>query len=726
MDSITIDINNCNNIVNGRLNIKKDVLNIKYGMNGTGKSTLATALEYRGKGQSLEILKAYGSGEEEQPTVTVSGELGNVLVFNEDFVNTLVFQKNTVIENAFDVFIKTSDYDTRRATLDERLKTLKVDVGNDERIIQLQSDIQKLKGKLELTAAGNSLKTTNSLKSILKKDNLFKVPTSLQKYSPLLADNELSINWIDWKTKGEPFDEKGICPFCSDKLEEQYTVEKAVFKETYKKADSQNLKTMLDLIVLFEKYLAPEKHAELMSYIKNDVAEETIKTELTFFIVEFNHMNDQLEAIQRFDSNVYRDIKDLDKHVSSLKILKTNLKFFTSLLMLELVDFLNSKIELLGMEITGLKADMGKLRTIMQNAIQTCSRDMNIFLKSAGIQYEVDIKMDDDGKTMAILQYRKEDMAFQIDEIRKHLSWGERNAFALVLFMFYALSQNPDLIVLDDPISSFDSNKKYAIIHRLFAKSQGNVSRSFYRRTVLMLTHDFEPIIDFVVVGKLAKEYVSATFIRNNSGNLGEITINNEDIKPVIQELLTHICDEEMNKVHRITSLRKYYEHHGIGNNMDAYNVLSSLIHGRGIPAMKDDKILIPVAELGNGITDINKHIPGFDYDELIRDYFSEDKLVTYYFQESNSHLKLQLFRTLMIMVPLPEIKSEDTLLNFINESYHIENDYAYYLNVLKFDMVPTYIVNFIDDCMKAKYSVFLEAAAAVADRVDSRTGSTY
>ena len=55
-----------------------------------------------------------------------------------------------------------------------------------------------------------------------------------------------------------------------------------------------------------------------------------------------------------------------------------------------------------------------------------------------------------------------------VDNIDKHLSWGEKNAFALVLFMYYAISKKAELIILDDPISSFDSNKKYAIINRLF------------------------------------------------------------------------------------------------------------------------------------------------------------------------------------------------------------------------------------------------------------------
>ncbi len=39
-------------------------------------------------------------------------------------------------------------------------------------------------------------------------------------------------------------------------------------------------------------------------------------------------------------------------------------------------------------------------------------------------------------------------------------------------------------------------------------------------------------------------------------------------------------------------------------------------------------------------------------------------------------------------MNPSRENKKEDVLVKFINESYHIENDYAYYLDMVKFETV--------------------------------------
>jgi hypothetical protein len=329
---------------------------------------------------------------------------------------------------------------------------------------------------------------------------------------------------------------------------------------------------------------------------------------------------------------------------------------------------------------------------------------INLFLESAGIQYEVSLDFNDDGKTLARLRYRKGEEKVGIENIRNHLSWGERNAFSLILFMFYALSQNPDLIVLDDPISSFDSNKKYAIIHRLFSKEKNRATKSFYKKTVLMLTHDFEPLIDFIVVGKLPIEYVCATFINNCKGTFSERAIEAKtDIRSIIHGLLLYINDDSLNMVYRVVFLRKYYEHHGIENNKDAYDVLSSLIHGRTIAADRNETKL-PVNVLKNGTKEIKKHITEFDYTQFIQNYFNEKKLVDYYFAEDKAYLKLQLFRALKQIVPFPDVEENDTLIKFINESYHIENDYAYYLDIIEFDMVPSYIIDEIDSFMKAQY----------------------
>ena len=103
------------------------------------------------------------------------------------------------------------------------------------------------------------------------------------------------------------------------------------------------------------------------------------------------------------------------------------------------------------------------------------------------------------------------------------------------MFMFDAVNDNADLIVLDDPISSFDSNKKFAVIRRMFDNRQ---EVSFRDKTVLMLTHDLQPVIDYIH-GGFFKRYglttkVTAEYIENDKGRIVSHPITDTDLLNVV------------------------------------------------------------------------------------------------------------------------------------------------------------------------------------------------
>lgn len=89
----------------------------------------------------------------------------------------------------------------------------------------------------------------------------------------------------------------------------------------------------------------------------------------------------------------------------------------------------------------------------------------------AGYNYQVNLEEDNEGNYKLKLKHN-DFVEDHITNVKLHLSYGERNTFALVLFMFEVTMNNPDLIILDDPISSLDNNKKYAIIVMLFREKK--------------------------------------------------------------------------------------------------------------------------------------------------------------------------------------------------------------------------------------------------------------
>ena len=113
----------------------------------------------------------------------------------------------------------------------------------------------------------------------------------------------------------------------------------------------------------------------------------------------------------------------------------------------------------------------------------------------------------------------------------------------------------------------------------------------------------------------------------------------------------------------------------------------------------------MPKDKVNKGIQDIQKWITNFDYDSLAVNIFTEKTIANFYFAESNNYLKMLLFRALLEICPSVKNTQDDTLIKYINESYHIENDYVYYLDMLKFETVPEFIIDKLNSYMTKKYN---------------------
>ncbi|AYE33650.1 hypothetical protein [Clostridium septicum] len=80
-------IKNCNNIDLANIEINEYELNIKYGINGTGKSTISKAIKYciENKEKLIELkpFKYLNGGEEVAPIVEGLEGINTVNIFNE-------------------------------------------------------------------------------------------------------------------------------------------------------------------------------------------------------------------------------------------------------------------------------------------------------------------------------------------------------------------------------------------------------------------------------------------------------------------------------------------------------------------------------------------------------------------------------------------------------------------------------------------------------------------
>ncbi|MFK4754782.1 AAA family ATPase [Oceanobacter antarcticus] len=275
----------------------------------------------------------------------------------------------------------------------------------------------------------------------------------------------------------------------------------------------------------------------------------------------------------------------------------------------------------------------------------------------------------------------------------QHLSFGERNAFAIVLFMYECLSRKPDLIILDDPISSFDKNKKYAILEMLFRRKADSCLKN---KTVLMLTHDVEPIID--TIKSLAHKFsnqTSASFLRLEAGQLIEYVIRKEDMQ-TFSQICKNALASDKDDVIKLIYMRRHFE---ISDDKgDAYQVLSNILHKRGRaidtrePMGADNNYpeMAP-AKFSNGCNEISGFLNGFSYPDILNRVTDINALTSLYRDSENGYEKLQIFRLLDLDI------ENSVVQKFINETYHIENEFICQLDPARFDTIPEYVISECD-----------------------------
>lgn len=705
-----VEIKNCNNINNAIINIEEGTLNIKFAINGTGKSTIAKAII--NQNGDLSFLKTFGKTE--QPTIISDISLKNVVLFDSDFINNVVFNGSNVINNAFEVFIKNEKYDEQRDIINNLLYELRQQITGNEDVKKLDNQLSILTSKINYKKEKNTIDSRGMYSSIKSDKNIYNIPTELSKFSIFLTDKDKNITWSDWKNKGKSFEKNNICPYCAEVFNDNHEQENNAFTSFYTKANVSNLSEFSQVINNSKEYISEECFTNIENCIKHDIPSADKDLIFTKFMCEVTYLKEKINDINSFDSYKIekQDMSRLSEILKDLRINYSNLDYFNNENTKQIIDSINNIIDNMLEKITDLQKEIGKINSFISSTIDKYKKEMNSFLKLAGFNYEFDIiKEGNETNTITVLKYiSNENEKIQVDNIEKHLSWGEKNAFALVLFMYYALSKNPDLIILDDPISSFDGNKKYAIINRLFS-NKGDYAESFHNKTVLMLTHDFEPIIDFGINHKPNKQ-TNICYLKNTNGTISEQKIEvKDDVLSTIKFYYKEAINESNNIISRICFLRKYLEHVCSDDINDdcAYNILSSIIHGTELRKKIDNdtyKLLTP-EEIKKGETTIKEYIHGFHSAKIVAEDITSDNILQMYNGEINNYIKVQLFRVyLEISNNRNKIKEQDNvLLKFIDEIYHIENDYIFSLDLIKFDIIPSFIMSNIDKFMNDEIS---------------------
>lgn len=692
MAEYEITIENCNSIDKAKIYMKKGSLNIKFGPNGLGKSTIAKAIVSRafddGKLAELVPFKSRGKVGAAPPKVDGIGDISSALVFDEAYVNLFAFQQDEVVKNSFDIFIKTPEYDAAMADIEKLFDGIRKAFSDRPEIEKTTKDLKDLRDAFgKPNKDGSIAKSSKVLKAFGSGNKIDNIPEALMPFEMFVKSTNPS-KWIGWQIKGKEFLELGdTCPYCATALTkpEQKETALAVAKE-YDATAIGHLNNLKEVIERLGEYFSDGCQENLVKITK-------AKTELTALQKTF--LNDlknsiealieQLEGLRTISFFSLRDVDEIDKKMPLLKIDLGMIDKLDSVQTRAVTDPINAQLDKLIQQVGNLKGQINKHKAKIKKTIEDNQDSINGFLKSAGYKYSVKIISEPDSYKMKLIH---EDLTEFVDSASTHLSYGEKNAFALVLFMHQVISEDPDIVILDDPISSFDKNKKFAILHQLF-RGKG----SLRDRTTLMLTHDIEPAIDVVktMAHKFKDPTPSATFLSCRQGQIKETIIKSDDIR-TFAKICKDILSEDIDDLVKAIYLRRHYEI--LDNVSFEYNLLASLFKRRTIPtiATATENRDMSLQEKTAAETQIRTMIPSFDYDALVQHVSDDEVMKTKFLGTDVGYEKIQLFRI------IKGKHQDDIISKFINESYHIENEYVMQLNPHKFESVPEYVV---EECSK-------------------------
>lgn len=583
-------------------------MNILYGRNGSGKSSIARA--FRELQQNNNEPKKFKLSFDKNQDSIPSEILDRIFVFNEDFINDNIRIKGNVKSIVMvgesaqhnDQIQKYNseidDWERQRDAVRQEIKTLDGSKNISGSIKKVEEDL-----KFELKKDGGFISRlnritgkTNNLTSTLidKIKNLSpdKLEQSLgastellnkriDQYNNLKGGNEvfwtmpILLNYVDIDLikslfaeivrpvslseeekalledlsnalSDESFLEKtqsiiidghrNICPLCHQPLSDDYrfNLEKKLKRfrdksvEDFKLRIQHAISTIREIDIDSTFQIAPSsEYQEDLDKAKNAInkfndnlkaivklLDNKLKNPFSTFSFdeqEFNTaLNESIEALKNLDSsiNVYnQNIKENDKKRSEIEQDNITLAYFENEQIIQKItdkklqfDKLEKEESDLSQKIHGNEEAIQKLQS-QTNQIDDARESINNYLKLI-FGYEK-IKLMPNNKDSYKLQVKGKNSTYS-DIAPESVSSGERNAIAMAYFYACILEnrdkqysfKDPTLLIIDDPISSFDSDNKAGVISLVSSLCKKVIEGNPAENKVLVLTHDLGTLRD--------------------------------------------------------------------------------------------------------------------------------------------------------------------------------------------------------------------------------------
>lgn len=230
-----IRVKNCNCISDATIEIVEKSLNIKYGSNGTGKSTISEAIYAQANNETdrLKDLKPYGSDDNSQPTVD-NPYFHVVKVFNEDYVNSYLFQGDEFLDDSFQVFLKSDKCDSLAAQIERMLEELQDLINNIDAIHNLRTFLPQYTAAVK-ASDGTVSRRGGVAEFVNGNGGGFNHYSELKAYKPFYSRDLPSVaKWAKWRNDGIKQMCGNDCPFCTNILPSSIRSQNEIISKVFK------------------------------------------------------------------------------------------------------------------------------------------------------------------------------------------------------------------------------------------------------------------------------------------------------------------------------------------------------------------------------------------------------------------------------------------------------------------------------------------------------------
>lgn len=661
-----ISIENYKNIGKLDLLIESNKINYLFGISGSGKTSIAQALLKENYEENYKIGKNL-----EDINITILNQdfdANKIRCYNNSSKEKLLFETNLTSDTYKIIIGNNKDLEKTRKDLANSIKEL--DEFQKEINIYIH-ELEKLKKEftIKINKDGN----------LSERSKLHKLKTDVDK---IHDDNEakntlniIDVKELEWKINGKTINNNfslELCPYCDQQLtESQIELIKLLSELTPK-----NFAIFKDSKVDFKVLDIPEPKNQL------DPKElEQFKNKL----IESIEISNELSYI----SNQIIKMKEPSSNPSQIGIINLTDKTLNAFPKLKPI------IEKLNNNLNNIKKIMGKNKTTFNEIVGTNLKKLNNYIKKLGIPYEFRLDQHD------LNQKEASFILYHVDDENKFnrvsgLSSGEQNMISLIIFL---LIEDGELIIIDDPASSYDHFRRKTILDMIYEFSNN--------RTILVLSHD-NVFLKYALLQRdyserkkqskqnlsdIEKKYYELTgnisYLENFNDECNVKTVKIDDFKPIEYHIKNHLAnlDEDASFYRKVINLRLLAEIKKYDNDEESklvYGYLSAILHKEKREAILNKLRLKNVSE--EEILDIIEKEFEYKLEKIPENYISipdYDK-----------------FSTFEIAISERENLGNTIEKDELNNIVHYNDTLLINLNPYKFNTYSSYINNIIKKTM--------------------------